>query len=105
MWHSLMTGRSPWRGVAILLATVTATELVMLNIIFWAQAQGSISGLMLAVISPWAVALAAPLLITSRQRRLPVRFPNRLTLNPGLTLAIGLSLAALALVRQVLVTA
>jgi hypothetical protein len=51
-----MTNSSPWRGVLLLLATVTATELMMLNIIFWAREQATLPGLLLAVAWPWFAA-------------------------------------------------
>jgi hypothetical protein len=94
MWQSMTAGRSPWRGVWLLLTTVTATELAMLNIIFWAQAQGTLPGLMLAVVTPWALAFAAPLLVAGRRQRLPLRTPNRLALHPRLSLGLGVALAA-----------
>jgi hypothetical protein len=100
MRQSTMTEQSQWSGVRLLLATVTATELAMLNIIFWAQAQGTIPGLVLAVAWPWAVAFIAPMLWTLRRQRSPRRRPVRLTLHPRLSLAIGLVLAAAALLSQ-----
>src|SRR5262245_24785983 len=60
---------SPWRGVMLLLATVTATELMMLNVIFWARAQAGLPGLVLAGTWPWFAAAASLLLWETRARR------------------------------------
>jgi hypothetical protein len=97
MWHSETTSTSPWRGVWLLLGTITATELVMLNIIFWARAQGSVAGLVLAVAWPWVAALIAPTLWSSGRRWLGSRTQPRWTLYPRLSLGIGTALASFAL--------
>jgi hypothetical protein len=96
---------SQWRGVLVLLATVTATELVFLNVIFWVQAQGSIPGLVLAVVWPWVAAFAAPLVWANRTRWLPSRPRLQWTLHPRLSLGIGLALAAAMLVARLVAVA
>ena len=102
MRQSMTAERSQWSGVRLLLATVTATELAMLNIIFWVQAQGTVPGLVLAVAWPWAVAFIVPTLWSLWRQRSPQRRPIRLTLHPRLSLGIGLTLAAAALLGQVM---
>lgn len=102
MRQSMTAERSPWRGVWLLLATVTATELAMLNIIFWAQAHGTVPGLVLAVVWPWAVAFVAPMLWYSWRQRFSLRTPAPLRLHPRLSLGIGLALAAAALLGQLM---
>jgi hypothetical protein len=103
MRQSRSTDRSPWRGVALLMATITATELAMLNVIFWARAEGTIPGLAVAVTTPWLAGLVAPLLWT--RRRAPFHAPFRPALRPRLSLGIGLALAAALLLGRIITVA
>jgi hypothetical protein len=87
---------SPIRGTLLLMGVITACELAMLSVIFWARAQGNIEGLVLAVIWPWAVGIGAPVL-WSQAPRLSPHLPRRHRLVTGgaLALVFGLALTEL----------
>ena len=100
---------SPWRGVVLLMATVSATELMMLNIIFLAGAQASLAGLALAVIWPWAAALAGVTLWSTKERWMPALaqrdLPVHLPVQPKASLGIAAALAAIVLIGRLVVAA
>ena len=106
MWQRERTFHpSPWRGVLLLLATVTATELMMLNVIFWARAQASLQGLVLAVAWPWIAAAASLALWETKSRWAPTnRFGHRIA-DTRLSVGLGLALAALVLIGRLVVMA
>ena len=91
------TNANPFSGVLLLMATILAAELAMLNIIFWARAQGTIIGLAVATIWPWVVAFSAPMLWSASRRWFagrPVASPVH---RPGVAAGVGLALVAAVL--------
>jgi len=106
MWQLGRTSEaSPWRGVLLLLATVTATELVMLNIILWARAQASLAGLVLAVTWPWIVAAAGIALWETRGRWVPAGVRRPVAMHSRLSLGIGAALAVIVLFGRLVAVA
>ena len=103
MWQrDRVTDSSPWRGVLLLLATVTATELMMLNIIFWARAEASLPGLALAVAWPWMAAAVSLAIWQTKERWLP---SERRVNHTKLSVGIGLALAFVVLVGRLALVA
>jgi len=88
---------NPCNGPLLLMATILAAELAMLNIIFWAIAQGMIPGLAIATIWPWVVAFSAPLLWSASQRRVTAPSVLSPVHRPGLAAGVGLALIAVVL--------
>ncbi|MEQ1843003.1 MAG: hypothetical protein ABL994_21585 [Verrucomicrobiales bacterium] len=88
---------NPYSGTLLLMATILASELAMLNIIFWARAQGTIAGLAIATIWPWVVAFSAPLLWSTYQLHFGLHRATGHTIRPGLATALGLALVAAVL--------
>lgn len=76
----------------VLMATIAATELAMLNVVSWARAQGSLAGLALAVAWPWLAAVALPLLWSARPRvpRLAIATRPRVAAAVALAAAVVL---------------
>jgi hypothetical protein len=88
-----------------LLAAVTATELAMLNVIFWARAQGSLTGLVVAVAWPWIAVTAGLALWESRGRWAPARVLRPVTAHSKLSLGIWIALAMLVLFGRLVAVA
>src|SRR5215203_3827970 len=102
MWQRERTSHpSPWRGVLLLLATVTATELMMLNVIFWARAQASLPGLVLAVTWPWIAAAVSLLIWETKSRWAPASRSSHRVTDTRMSVGLGLALAALALIGRI----
>jgi hypothetical protein len=106
MWKRERTSHpSPWRGVLLLLATVTATELMILNVIFWARAQASLPGLVLAVTWPWIASAAGLLIWEMKSRWAPAsRFSHRIP-QTRMSVGLGLALTALVLIGRLVIMA
>ena len=96
---------SPWRGVWLLLATISATELAMLNIIFLARAQASLAGLVAAVVWPWVAALSGIAVWSTKDRWVPAISQRAWPLQPKVSLAIAAALAAIVLISRLVVVA
>ncbi len=91
------TNANPFSGVFLLMATILAAELAMLNIIFWARAQGTITGLAVATIWPWVVAFSAPVLWSASRHWFAARSVSSPVVRPGLAAGAGLALMAVVL--------
>jgi len=96
---------SPWRGVWLLLATVSATELVMLNIILLARAQASLAGLVAAVVWPWVAALGGAAVWSTKDRWAPSLSQRAWPLQPRVLLGFAAALAAIVLISRLVVVA
>ena len=96
---------SPWRGEWLLLATISATELVMLNIIFLAREQASLAGLVAAVVWPWVSALGGIAVWSTKDRWVPVLTQRAWPLQPRVLLGFAAALAAIVLISRLVVVA
>jgi len=96
---------SPWRGVWLLLATVSATELVMLNIVLLARAQASLAGLIAAVVWPWVAALGGAAVWSTKDRWPPSLSQGEWPLQPRVLLGFAAALAAIVLISRLVVVA
>jgi hypothetical protein len=94
---------SPWRGVRLLLVTVFATELAMLNIIFLARAQASLAGLVAAVVWPWIAALGGIAVWSTKDRWAPALAQRAWPLQPKVSLGFAAGLAAIVLISRLVV--
>jgi hypothetical protein len=92
-------------GPIVLMAAITATELAMLNVIFWVRAQGTYAGLVLAVTWPWVAAFLLPFLWAQRGRRLIPKGDSRVGRHPRLAAGIGLALAVAILLERLMAVA